>query len=514
MPVGGCGCPRRGRGAPIAPIHFPGSRDVADEAHDLRRDEDAITTRRPHAVYQAARAAAGALSVLRGVLDDTAGRLWLELMELLAVPSPDPARVVAAYGRLFTLLAAEVELASEPPVGDAWQSHLLRRLLTDENPFSHKAERVGVSAIGPALIAQTRADLASLQRCHALDGTSIAGAVARLSGIPRVAWKRFRPLAGSEHRSAQHRMMRRIAGAKDWRGLVRDLAGYFEAHGVGLFGRYRAFRWLHSGGGRLEGIAAPDPVSLDDLVGYAMERQPVVTNTRQFVAGLPANNVLLYGDRGTGKSSTVKALLTEFHGRGLRLIEVAKEDLGDYPQIIAPLRGRRERFVLFVDDLSFEEHETQYKALKAALEGSVEVRPENVVLYATSNRRRLVREWFSDRQRPAVDDDVHSDETVQEKLSLADRFGIHVPFLIPDQDRYLRIAEVLAARCGVRLPAEEVRHRALLWSQWHNGHSCRTARQFVDSLRGEIALARTDGRRAPTRRPEGTRSRTRQRRPR
>ena len=250
--------------------------------------------------------------------------------------------------------------------------------------------------------------------------------------------------------------------------------------------------------GQDTGVALPDPVRLADLVGYEVERQPAVDNTRQFVANLPANNVLLYGDRGTGKSSTVKALLTEFQDKGLRLIEVSKEHLGDYVQIVTPLRGRRERFILFVDDLSFEEHETQYKALKAVLEGGLEARPENVVLYATSNRRRLVRERFSDRTgRVSGDDDVHTEETVQEKLSLADRFGIHVPFLIPDQDRYLAIAAALAARLGVRLPAREVRRRALLWSQWHNGLSCRTARQFVEALRGELALAQADGKRAP-----------------
>jgi predicted AAA+ superfamily ATPase len=186
----------------------------------------------------------------------------------------------------------------------------------------------------------------------------------------------------------------------------------------------------------------------------------------------------------------VKALLTEFWPRGLRVVEVAKEHLGDYPQIVALLRGRRQRFILFVDDLSFEEHETQYKALKAALEGSLEARPENVVLYATSNRRRLIRQRFSERGTPADGDDVHVEETVQEKLSLADRFGIHAPFLVPDQHRYLDIAAALASRAGIALPADEVRRRALRWSQWHNGHSCRTARQFIDALRGELAVAR------------------------
>jgi predicted AAA+ superfamily ATPase len=466
-------------------------------------------------VWEDALAAAGSLSVLHGVLDDAAGRLWVDLVEMLAARSPEPARLTAAYGRLFTLLAEEIELASEPPVGDAWQHHLLSHLLTDVNPFSQKAERAGLQAMGPALLAQTRAELASLQRCYRLGGAAVAQAVGRIAGRSLPSWEGFRPLVTSAPRSSRHRMMQWLSGARDWSGCARELARYIAANGVGLFGQFRAFRWIHvrESEGRLEGVPHPDPIRLDDLVGYDMERQPVVDNTRQFVAGLPSNNVLLYGDRGTGKSSTVKALLTEFHPQGLRLIEVSKEHLGDYVQILAPLRGRRERFILFVDDLSFEEHETQYKALKAALEGSLEARPENVVLYATSNRRRLIRERFSDRKGPALDDDVHVEETVQEKLSLADRFGIHVPFLAPDQDRYLEIAAALAARDGVRLPAREVRRRALLWSQWHNGHSCRTARQFVDALRGEmaagLAVPAVLDRARPVRRPHAARGRGR-----
>jgi uncharacterized protein len=431
--------------------------------------------------------------VFRGVLDDPAGRRWRELIGALAGRSPSAENVAHAYGRLFSFLAGEAELSGEGLVGNAWQHHLLGRLLEDANPFSMKVERSGPRAVGHALLAQTQADLEALERCYRLPASAIARGVARITGVLPASWEGFRPLSTGGARSARHRMMRRLAATRGWGRLAGALAEYFAAHSVGLFARHRAFRWIHDADGRghLEGVAHPDPVRLDDLVGYEMERQPAVENTRQFVSRLPVNNVLLYGDRGTGKSSTVKALFTEFHEAGLRLIEVPKEHLGDYPQIVAPLRGRRERFVLFVDDLSFEEHETQYKALKAALEGSLEARPENVVVYATSNRRRLVRERFSDRKGPAPDedDDVHIEETVQEKLSLADRFGIHIPFLIPDQDRYLEIATTLAARYRIALPEEEVRRRALLWAQWHNAPSCRTARQFVEALRGELALA-------------------------
>jgi uncharacterized protein len=443
----------------------------------------------PEPAWEAARHAARSLSVLRGVLDDPAGHAWEDLIETVVASPPVPDRVTAAYGRLFTLLAAEVELSDEPLVGDAWQHHLVSRLLDDENPFSLKAERAAWPAIGPALVAQTRADLRALQRCHGLAGTAIIRAAEKIAGITAVAWDAFHPLRTRPAETSRVRMMRRIQGAGNWPALVRDLAAYFAETGVGLFGRHRAFRWVRNDGrGALAGVPDPDPVRLGDLIGYDLERQPVVDNTRQFVAGAPANNVLLYGDRGTGKSSTVKALLNEFSPHGLRLVEVAKEHLADYPEILATLRGRRERFILFVDDLSFEEHETQYKALKAALEGSLEARSDNVVVYATSNRRHLVTERFVDRQRALLDDDVHPEDAVQEKLSLADRFGIHAPFLIPDQDRYLVIIEGLAAQYQLRMEAEDLRRRGLLWAQWHNGRTCRTARQFIEALRGEAIL--------------------------
>jgi predicted AAA+ superfamily ATPase len=453
----------------------------------MRRGQRAVP------VWRELARAAASLVVLRGVLDDPAGQAWRDLVGALARETPDAERAGAAYARLFTLLAAESEFAPGTPlVGDVWQSHLLNRLLDDDNPFSHKAERAAWSRVGPALVAQVRADLAALGLCHRHGGAELFEAAARLTGRPAVAWDGFRPLDGAERpASARLRLMRRLHGAREWPPFARDLAAYFAAEGAGLFGRYRAFRWARDGtGGRLEGVAAPDPVRLADLVDYELERQPVLDNTRQFVAGGPANNVLLYGDRGTGKSSTIKALANEFAGEGLRLVEVAKDHLDDYPRILAPLRGRRERFVIYIDDLSFDEHETQYKALKAVLEGGLEARPDNVVLYATSNRRRLVVERFADRRAAGLDDEVNPQEAAEEKLSLADRFGIHIPFLVPDQERYLRVVDGLAARFGLALDREDLHRRALGWAQWHNGRSCRAARQFIDALRGEAVLRR------------------------
>jgi len=275
---------------------------------------------------------------------------------------------------------------------------------------------------------------------------------------------------------------RKLAAAKDWGGCTGLLLDHFARHGAGPFGRHRAFRWGEDG---LRAVPDPDPVRLDDLVGYERERGQLVGNTERFLAGLPAHHALLYGLPGTGKSSTVKAILNEYADRGLRLVEVAKEDLGALPRVLESLRARAPRFILFVDDLSFEEHEVEYKALKALLEGSVEEPPQNVRVYATSNRRNLIRERFSDRDEGA--DDVHARDTMQEKLSLAARFGLRVTFPTPNQRRYLEIVAGLARRRGIEVPAGQLEERAILWDRWHAGRSGRTARQFVDELEAETA---------------------------
>jgi predicted AAA+ superfamily ATPase len=236
--------------------------------------------------------------------------------------------------------------------------------------------------------------------------------------------------------------------------------------------------------GEMRGIAHPDPIQLAELVGYEREQALLTANVEHFLAGLPAHDALLYGPPGTGKSSTVKAIANAYAERGLRLVEVRKEDLADLPAIAALVRGRAPRFLLFVDDLSFEEHETQYKALKALLEGTAEARAANLLIYATTNRRNLVRESFADRGAPG--DDVHGRDTMQEKISLAARFGLRVTFAAPDQERYLAIATSLARGRGLPLAEEEVRARALLWERQHPGRSGRTARQFVDDLEAEL----------------------------
>lgn len=213
----------------------------------------------------------------------------------------------------------------------------------------------------------------------------------------------------------------------------------------------------------------------------------VIRNTEKFIRGLPAQNVLLYGDRGTGKSATVKAMLHTFARSGLRMIEIPRQSLRAIQTVISIVRERHRPFILFIDDLSFEEGDTAYKELKAVLEGTLEGRPRNVLVYATSNRRHLIQQHFADRRVTFGDDgEINPQDTVQEKLSLADRFGITVIFPTPDQSKYLRIVSGIAKRRGIDLPQEVLHQKALRWAAWNNGRSARTAQRFVDYLIGEL----------------------------
>jgi predicted AAA+ superfamily ATPase len=417
------------------------------------------------------------MAVLRGVLASPVSKYFLALLGLLAARRPDPAAVAGTFGRLWEELALERERL----LPDAWRSHLVGRLLDDENAFSLAAERGEAS---PALVEQTSRDLRTLRRLFDLEAEPllivVEDAVPGLEGV----WVPWTDPERGDTSSSRHALARKLEAAEDWGRCAGLLADHFSRHGAGSFGRHGAFRWGEDG---LRAVDEPDPVRLADLVGYERVREPLLTNTERFLAGLPAHHALLYGMPGTGKSTTVKAVMNEYTDRGLRLVEVAKEDLGALPRVLQSLRARAPRFVIFVDDLSFEENEVEYKALKALLEGSIEEPPENVRVYATSNRRNLIRERFSERDEGGAGDDVHARDTMQEKLSLSARFGLRVTFPTPDQRQYLEIVAGLARRRGIEMPDEELKERAVLWDRWHAGRSGRTARQFVDELQAELS---------------------------
>jgi predicted AAA+ superfamily ATPase len=401
------------------------------------------------------------------------------LLELLgASERPDPASVAGVYARLW----AELINASEPLLDDAWRSHLVERILEGEHPFAIAAAK---GDLGSALVEQARLELYTLRRLFDLDAESLLGFLEEI--VPELAgtWVPWRGSKQETGTSPRRVLAEKLAATGDWSNLTETLAEHYAAHGAGAFGRYRAFRWEN---GSFREVTRPDPVRMTTLIGYEREREPLLRNTERLLAGLPSHHALLYGLPGTGKSSTVKAVLNEYADRGLRLVELAKEDLKELPRVLEILRDRGPRFILFVDDLSFEEHEIEYKALKALLEGSIEEPPENVRLYATSNRRNLIRERFSEREEA---DDVHARDTMQEKLSLAARFGLRITFPAPDQRRYLEIVFGLVEERRLKIPGEELKERALLWDRWHAGRSGRTARQFVDELQAELAHGTT-----------------------
>ena len=309
--------------------------------------------------------------------------------------------------------------------------------------------------------------------------------------------------------------------AQDEQDMYRIVTGFYRDYGVGMFGLNKAFRinerWSNSidsddrTPGRLPAalgntasagaeravdfsaageddflipITATSDVVLDDLIGYEIQKQKLIANTEAFVSGRAANNVLLYGDAGTGKSTSIKAILNQYYDRGLRMIEVYKHEFRYLQRILAEVKNRNYRFIIYMDDLSFEEYEIEYKYLKAVIEGGLETRPENVLIYATSNRRHLIRETWSDRSDRS-DDELHRSDTMQEKLSLVARFGISIGYMKPSHKEYLHIVNELAKRYPqITLTEEELALKANQWELRSGGGTGRTAQQFIDFIAG------------------------------
>ena len=226
-------------------------------------------------------------------------------------------------------------------------------------------------------------------------------------------------------------------------------------------------------------------------MGYEIPKQKLIDNTEAFVSGRKANNCLLFGDAGTGKSSCIKAIANAYYERGLRIIEIYKHQFQDLNEVIAQIKNRNYKFIIYMDDLSFEDFEIEYKYLKAVIEGGLEKKPDNVLIYATSNRRHLIRENFSDREE--IREDMHTGDTVQEKLSLVSRFGVTIYFGAPTKKEFQGIVKALAERAGLLIPEEELLLEANRWELSHGGLSGRTARQFIDYLSGKLADQETSG---------------------
>lgn len=393
----------------------------------------------------------------------------------------------------FIPLAADISIDGK----HAWENYLLQLILADENIFTRQAELHELKDIPAQITKLAVSDLRCLNALALFSAGLMREVLAGKAGVGKEMldeipdWEGICLYGKKNINQDKFKVYKQFYSAASWADCLKELCSYYRTNGVGIFGQNYAFRWISKNGdGELVGVRNIDSIQMGQLYEYEREQAKIIQNTEQFLRGYPANNVLLYGDRGTGKSSTVKALVNLFGKEGLRLIEIQKQDVSDFPEIIARLSDRPQKFILFIDDLSFTEQEGQYRELKAILEGGVEARPRNVLIYATSNRRHLVQETFSDREYTLENEDVRRMDTQQEKLSLADRFGITVTFAAPDQKRYLAIVEKLVEERGLKIPLEELHQRALKWELSFNTRSGRTARQFVDFLEGQLALER------------------------
>jgi uncharacterized protein len=432
------------------------------------------------------------LTLLQGILKDEPAQALLNVLQNLSAAPPDPATLAISYSQCYNMLATVVNEndGAMLRLADAWQAYLVARLIDDRNPWSVQVERVGPACVSPTLRAQARRELRTLQHLFELDAQTLWQAVDTLvtPALPTLhdAWTPWLELAPVHDEMQPHirdLLAVQIAACTDWTKLVDELEAYWARHGTGSLARYHVLRWLGTEK-QLVGIAHPDPIQLTSLIAQERQQARLITDIERFLAGLPAQDILLYGPPGTGKSSTVKALVNTYAAQGLRLVEVSKEDIRDLLLVVAQLRERAPRYLLFIDDLSFEEHETAYKALKVILEGTAEARPANVLVCATSNRLNLIRENFSERGKPT--EDINWRDTMDEKQSLAQRFALRITFMSPNQQQYLHIVEKLAHQRGLELPVETLQERALHWERQHSGRSGRVARQFIDDLEAEL----------------------------
>ena len=278
-------------------------------------------------------------------------------------------------------------------------------------------------------------------------------------------------------------LSRHLASSASPEQFKEIVTGFYKEFGVGKLGLHKAFRIEHTEeGARIVPITKIAHVHLDDLVGYELAKKKLIDNTEAFVAGKRANNCLLFGDAGTGKSTSIKAILNQYYDQGLRMIEVYKHQFQDLNDIIAQIKNRNYKFIIYMDDLSFEEFEIEYKYLKAVIEGGLERKPDNILIYATSNRRHLIRETFRDKEDR--DEELHTNDTVQEKLSLVARFGVTIYFGKPAKKEFQEIVKTLAQRNELAIPEEELLLEANKWELSHGGLSGRTAQQFIDYLMG------------------------------
>ena len=371
--------------------------------------------------------------------------------------------------------------------GNLWHCFLAHLLVNDENSYSRACEVVGPveGSINQAVLH----DIIIVKEFFDYDFSGMCGL------LGESAWGLIEHYQRSNEKSKVYntRIQQRICDlAQQFRDnhtpeeMKDTLTQFYKDYGVGKFGLHKAFRIAHDENGvQILPITNIAHVHMDDLVGYEIQKQKLIENTEAFVNGKKANNCLLFGDAGTGKSSSIKAITNEYYEKGLRIIEIYKHQFQDLNDVIAQIKNRNYKFIIYMDDLSFEDFEIEYKYLKAVIEGGLEKKPANVLIYATSNRRHLIKETWKDRGDVEIENGMHKSDTMQEKLSLASRFGVTIYFGKPSPKEFQEIVITLAKRYQLDMEEKELLAEANKWELSHGGISGRTAQQFIDYLLGK-----------------------------
>jgi predicted AAA+ superfamily ATPase len=389
--------------------------------------------------------------------------------------------------RIYTQINRLLDIATEYGFNrNLWHNYLTYLLVTTENPFNITCEKTG--AQGGTVNEIAKNDFRIFKELFDYDfapleqklGINCFSVISDYDAIEKSSSRYNKSVS-----EKVQLLSRQIEQAQNEHEIFSCVTEFYRDYGVGMFGLNKAFR-ISKVSGELEllPITNTQEVRLADLVGYEIQKKKLVDNTKAFVEGRKANNVLLFGDSGTGKSTSVKAILNEYYKDGLRMIEIYKHQFEDLSSVIARIKNRNYKFIIYMDDLSFEEFEIEYKYLKAVIEGGLENRPDNVLIYATSNRRHLIRETWNDRSDMEKNEELHRSDTMQEKLSLVARFGITINFSAPAQKEYYTIVTELAKRQGIRLNDEQLCIEANKWELSHGGMSGRTAQQFITYLAG------------------------------
>lgn len=392
--------------------------------------------------------------------------------------------------RIYAQVRRLLELATKYGFdNNLWHNYLTFLIITDENPFSLTYEKAGVQegtvngfAINDFSVfkALFDFDFSPIEKSLGINCFSVLSDYQAIAKREQIYNKNV-----SEKVRA---LSARIEQAADGREIFEVVAEFYKDFGVGMFGLNKAFRIEtdeHCISMKFRPITNMQAVHLDDLIGYEPQKRALIDNTEAFVSGKPANNLLLYGDSGTGKSTSIKAIVNQYYDRGLRMIEIYKHQFGCLSRVISEIKNRNYRFIIYMDDLSFEESEIEYKYLKAIIEGGVETKPDNVLIYATSNRRHLIKETFNDRNDMSTKNDIHRFETIEEKLSLVNRFGVSIGFFKPTRPEFDAMVLALAARHPeITMDKEQIVAEAHKWEMLGGGISGRTAQQFINHLCG------------------------------